>query len=102
MKTTIIAPIAFRIADMHAAAASLRRLALLAYVVPPALTVWIAKSYGTATFAALVYGGFALLAALPFAWGLSVAAKAVHTNALHAEQERDHGVAAIDPLLCRG
>ncbi|MEO7727282.1 MAG: hypothetical protein ABIS45_08520 [Burkholderiales bacterium] len=102
MANTVTATITFRVADMHCAAASLRRLSLLAAAMPPALTVWLSKSYGAATSVALAYAAFALLVALPFAWALRVFAKAVHANALHAEQERDSGVTTVEPLLCRG
>ena len=92
---------AFRTAEMHIAAASLRRIAVLALLIAPCVAAWLARSAGIATIHAVYIGIGALVAASPLAWALYLAAEAVHASACEADHQYETGH-AMTPLNCRG
>jgi hypothetical protein len=92
---------AFRTNEMHIAAASLRRISILGALIPPVLAGWLAHNAGIAMIYAVYIGAGALIAVLPLAWLIRVAADSVQSNAHQAEHEHETGV-AVTPLNCRG
>jgi hypothetical protein len=102
MTYSINARSAVRSVELHAAAATLRRIANMTQWVPPALAALLSKGSGATGLAVLKLAICAMLAALPVVLALNIASNAVRESARIAAHEHDSGIVAVNPLECRG